>query len=479
MRARLTLVALVLSGALSLAHTATAAPPSNDAFSSATVVVSMPFAETVDITEATRTYDEPTFGCYGAPQRTVWYRFSVGADATVGVAGTSTVIGDVSIGVFRDGGSGVSGLRFVNCGSGPAPRVTFAATAGEVYYVQLGNSFSAGGPIDVSIEIVPPPPNDDAGDAANVALPLAEAVDMTAATVETGEPVPSCFYAGGNSIWYAVTTATDTSVTVTVGAPDLTTTAVYTGSPLAAPTEVACRTYSGPLTFRTQAGTTTYVRVAAFGPRIVDVRIERARDPIADFWWYPDPLSMFDTGSFSNASVDPGGTPWRLVQWDFGDGATAVDCCAPHRFAADGDYRVVLTVETLDGRTASVAKVVPVRTHDVVIRKFTLPRSTRLGQTISVDVDLTNARYDEVVQVQLFRTRPSVYGDPYELVGTLEKPVPVRPRAATTFSYRYTVRDEDASAGKVSFMALAWIVGQSDALAADNRLTSQVVKVSG
>ena len=103
-------VALVIPGL------ASAAPPGNDAFVSATVVSSLPFAETVDITEATRTFEEPVHGCYGTPQRTVWYRIDATSGATLAVRATSTVINDVSIGVFRDTGLGVTALQFVGCG---------------------------------------------------------------------------------------------------------------------------------------------------------------------------------------------------------------------------------------------------------------------------------------------------------------------------------------------------------------------------
>src|SRR5205823_6126086 len=87
--------------------------------------------------------------------------------------------------------------------------------------------------------------------------------------------------------------------------------------------------------------------------------------------------------------------------WSFGDGATAIGspygCCpvTAHQYATDGDYTVTLVVTTLDGRTATIMQVLHVRTHDVVISKFTVPQTGRAGQTRTISVGVTNARYPE------------------------------------------------------------------------------------
>jgi hypothetical protein len=159
------------------------------------VIGTLPFAERVDITDATFTFSEPVHSCYGAPNRTVWYRLTATANQMIRVTGASTTIPDVLVTVYRDTGSGVSGLQFAGCGSGPAPEVDVAVQEGATYYVQVGNAFSAGGLVDVSVAVVPPPINDGVGTATNVdVFPLTESVDMTGATSEAGEPTPSCFY---------------------------------------------------------------------------------------------------------------------------------------------------------------------------------------------------------------------------------------------------------------------------------------------
>ena len=74
----------------------------------------------------------------------------------------------------------------------------------------------------------------------------------------------------------------------------------------------------------------------------------------------------------------------------------------------DGDYTVWHKVQTTDGREAEVTKTVQVRTHDVAITKFTVPKSASAGQTRQIVVGLRNYNYTEDVQVELYKS--GVYG---------------------------------------------------------------------
>jgi PKD domain len=65
---------------------------------------------------------------------------------------------------------------------------------------------------------------------------------------------------------------------------------------------------------------------------------------------------------FFDFSYDPGGEGVRRWLWDFGDGTETTVPHPMHRFSRDGDYTVTLTVTTEDGRSASRAQVVAVRT---------------------------------------------------------------------------------------------------------------------
>jgi PKD repeat protein len=87
--------------------------------------------------------------------------------------------------------------------------------------------------------------------------------------------------------------------------------------------------------------------------------------------------SIFDTVTFYDASGDPAAVGIASEVWNFGDGTTGTGHTAHHQYASDGDgdYTVVLTVTTSDGRTASTTLLVQVRTYDVAYQ--TPPRRQR------------------------------------------------------------------------------------------------------
>ncbi|MFG2054463.1 PKD domain-containing protein [Micromonospora sp. NPDC048930] len=317
--------------------------------------------------------------------------------------------------------------------------------------------------------------NDNFADALPVdALPYSNVQDLTTATAEDGEPT-SCF-SSTRTVWYSYTPTTTRMVTAGT-LPDYPGIAVYTGSSLDSLTEVYCRPAYGytPVTFEAQAGTTYLFRTGASFSEQTTFRLDVAPDPEVDFsppGWEP---SIFDTVSFWPSIYDPAGLGIASVRWDFGDGTTTDDQYPRHRFNADGDYSVRLTAWTVDGRSASATQVVMVRTHDVSIVRLGVPSTARVGQSIGVTVNVQNTRYDETVEVRLYRNQP--YG--YQEVGIDTQPVPVQPAGKTVaFSFSYTVTAEDQAAGKITFRAVAALRPNRDALGADNELLSTPVRVN-
>src|SRR5207248_9238195 len=107
--------------------------------------------------------------------------------------------------------------------------------------------------------------------------------------------------------------------------------------------------------------------------------------------------------------------------------------------------------------------------------KFTVPQSASVGQTRTITVSLANHRYGETVQVQLLK---SVSGGGWASVGTLTQSVPVRGGNRTIdFAFSYTFTSDDAAVGKVTFEAVATIVGARDAQPADNTAIALPTKV--
>jgi PKD repeat protein len=242
-------------------------------------------------------------------------------------------------------------------------------------------------------------------------------------------------------------------------------------------TEVACRAFAGPMTFRAVAGQTYYLQLGdgyGSGPSPVRLSLDVAPAVEAHLGYYPFDASTFDQVGFYDRSFDPGEAPIVTEQWQFGDGTSGVGYYVPHRYAADGDYPVSLTVTTSDGRTASTSEVIPIRTHDVSIDRFTVPNTAHAGQTKRITVNIRNARYDEAVRVQLFRS--GSYG--FEFVGELNQLVVARPNRTTEFPFNYTFTTEDATAGKVTFKAIAMLADHRDALPPDNEVISTPTTVN-
>jgi len=131
-----------------------------------------------------------------------------------------------------------------------------------------------------------------------------------------------------------------------------------------------------------------------------------------------------------------------------------------------------LTVTTSDGRTGSASQVVHVKTHDIAITKLLVPQAASVGQTRMISAVISESRYPETVQVQLFKSVPGSF-DNFELVGILTHSVSVLPGNRTTpFNFNCTFTSDDAVAGKVTFGAVATIIGARDAQPADNRVVA-------
>lgn len=326
---------------------------------------------------------------------------------------------------------------------------------------------------------LPLPSNDDFGSATVIAgLPFDEAVDTELATAEEEEPIPSCAYdPAGRTVWYSFTPGNSGALSAYVWDASFSpAVAVHTGDSLASLNEVAAYCGDGALMFYAEAGTTYYLQVRGFynegGP--LHFHLEVA-PPQAEFGFYPGDPSVFNVIQFYSWSYDPGEVGIESQAWDFGDGSGSMEWNSTHRYAADGDYTVQLAVTTYDGRTAATSLVVPVRTHDVAITKFSVPKAASAGQTRSITVGVTSKRYPQNVQVDLFK---SVSGG-FQWVGTLAQSVPVYPANRTTdFKFSYTFTSDDAIVGKVTFRTVAAVIDAIDALPADNEAISAPAKVS-
>lgn len=339
-------------------------------------------------------------------------------------------------------------------------------------------------PSTIDSPLPPPPPNDNFGSAALVnTVPFVDNVNLAGATVEAGEPVPYCGqgYDFGKTVWYSFTPA-EHKAFVASGTMDVSPgiLALYRGSDLASLALLDCRWiyYGETHYFVGEAGVTYYFQVADLTGQggVASFRLDLPPPPLVSFYYWPIEPSVFDTIQFYDASYDPANQGIQFQSWDFGDGTTATGCCTNHKYAKDGDYTVQLVATTTDGRNNTYAQPVSVRTHDVAITKFRLPKTGRVGRTEQVSVSVSNKRYPETVRVELMRS--GIYG--FETVGWLSQYVPVHSNQRTTdFLFSYTFTEEDAYMGKVSFKAIAYLAYNRDALPGDNEAISPPVPVRG
>lgn len=453
-------------------------PPFNDNRDSARFVTFLPFFDSTDVTNATVEPGEPSSFCHDSiapPTRTVWYVYqhlSSTAQLTAQLHGPAAGVLSVyldSAGVF---------LLPVGCNSNFGP-VTFNADFGMVFYFQVSDSAGGAGPTVFSLQqdsIGPPPPgpaNDNFADAQVIpGVPFSDSASFFNATRENNEPA-SCGFQG-KTVWYSFTPVQTQAVFLGVQAPFFDLFTVFTGSSLDSLSFVTCGSSFGGLTsFTAFAGTTYYIQVSSDQPSTAILQLLPPPPPVASFGFFPFEPSVFDDVQFFDQSFDPAGIGIQTRHWDFGDGATGAGFNPTHRYAADGDYQVSLTVTTFDGRTDSTTRTLQVRTHDVAITRFATPNSAMAGKTSRISVDIRSNRYPETVTVQLFKSVPGGF----QQVATSTQTLPVRNRV-TEVAFSYTFTPDDAVIGKVTFRAVATIQGGRDALPADNEAIGPPTKVN-
>lgn len=278
------------AGLLLLAPGASAAPPANDDFADAQVLVgSLPLDVSTTNVEATKEEGEPLHGTLGSKGRSVWFEWEAtvtgfvtagtcGSDfATVLSAYTGTEVDELTkvAGDFSSQGPG--------CPSFNGQEITFKAISGTSYWIAVdGDPFyfppaeppAGEGSIELQLKATPTPVNDDFADATALTGLLEEEEGAETAfywasargfnwnaTKEAGE-ADHAGDPGGASVWYSWTAPRSgpAAAGACEGRPVVV--AVYTGVspgtllPVGAYDFFSCRT-----TFSASAGTTYWIAV--------------------------------------------------------------------------------------------------------------------------------------------------------------------------------------------------------------------------
>ena len=444
-----------------------AAKPTNDLYRAATSVTALPFSDTRSTTTATTESGEPSI-C--GNNHSVWYTFTPATDQVVRISTVGSSY-DALASVYVVSGHGLGGLTpLFRC-----QRPSYELTAGTTYAIQVVDEHASGvgGTLVLSIEQALPPANDAFASATPVtSLPFTEQVDLTAATLEAGEPSPDpCvgFPPLLASAWYAFSPSVEGQLQVTWTGGFEASAAVYTGSSISSLTQLTC----GPHSIAVHPGTTYFVQFVAesLGKGPLTVTLRQTPPPEPAIQTLPFEPNSVEPTQFFNSGQDPGGAD-STETWTFGDGSTFVGPAPTHQYATDGDYPVSLTLVTEDGRSGSTQQTISVRTHDVSITGMTAPKSARAGQTRPISVAVVDRRYPETVRLTLYRV--DSFGQ--TAIGQAFLDLVVSTRATAT-DFPYTFTTEDAATGKVTFLATIEILNHEDAIPSDNSLTAETSMV--
>ena len=456
-------------------------PPSNDELSTATVISSIPYSVTEDVTGATTGASDPSqclFPGQQFPTSTVWFTYTPPTNSVARL--TIHAHYDAILQVLTMLPSEPGYLSRYLCSSGDGAGNISASlefVPGRQYVIVVAG-WQGAGILQMSL-VQPDPPANDAFAAATpvTSTPFSDSIDTTVATNEPGEPSPSCNFSRNvhATTWYSYTAPFTGQVDTTV---DVTQTGItaWTGATFSSLREAAC-TYGSPfqpyqqLSFQVTKGTTYFVELWTT-LQIGTLLTFTLDQPFhATYVYSPPNPSTLDSVSFTDTTTDPLGKAIVAESWDFGDGVTATGCCPHHRYGTDGSYPVSLSVVTADGRTSSRTQTVVVHTDNVVIQSMASPGSARSGQTKTFTVNVTTQYYGEYVDVQLFRADPAAPGG-YVVVAETKGGVQLG--AASPFSFTYTFTASDAAAKKVTFKSVVTIIGYKDVKPANNTVSASV-----
>jgi hypothetical protein len=172
----------------------------NDDRSAATPVTSLPYEESIDMTDATDEADEPEPSCAYA-SGSAWWAVTLAADTEVGIT-TAGSDYDTVLAVYDED------LAEVACDDEGGPRSTsalfFSAQADRTYYVQATGYWGDWGNLHIAFTEVRPLGNDafaDRFDLGSTGTPFVRA-STTGATKEAGEPLPCDRFLIERTVWF-------------------------------------------------------------------------------------------------------------------------------------------------------------------------------------------------------------------------------------------------------------------------------------
>jgi hypothetical protein len=271
----LPLLAVASMMAIPAGASAAALPPPNDAFSAATRITHLPFAD-VGVGNWAATLGGAEIGPYcSSIAATVWYRIDPTSNYTVGIRVLPQTDMNAVVAVYERNPQ--STLLNIACsddgGVGYKERVDVSLVSGKTYFIQVGGAAydSPHGDFTVKVKRLPPPSNDAFENASEVVPGNVRRLNTRAATIQDDEPLSSCGWGIGNTVWYRYTPdTTHQAVAQTIGSSFDTIINVFQGTSLESLNGIICNDDRGVdvasrVEFTVAAGETYFFQVGGYG----------------------------------------------------------------------------------------------------------------------------------------------------------------------------------------------------------------------
>jgi Ca2+-binding RTX toxin-like protein len=251
---------------------ATGGGAASDTYPPTTPITLLPFTATVDTTGATLQAGEPVPPCVTAHGHSVWFAYTptTGATLTADTMGSNY---DTVLTVYQTTWASPLACNDNISTTDLDSRVTFTAIAGATYYFQVSSQGTGpGGTLTFHLSGPTGTPWDDYYQPLAISvLPYTHTGNTSTATIQAGEPVPSCVSSHDNSVWYTYRPSTAMVLTAdTRGSNYDTVLQVYEGSwatrvPSGCDDDISTTDPDSEVTFSAKANTTYYFQVSSVG----------------------------------------------------------------------------------------------------------------------------------------------------------------------------------------------------------------------
>ena len=257
-----------------------ATPAANDDFIDAAVLSGASATASALNLAAGEEAGEPIHGGIGAGA-SLWWRWTAPASGTVTVDTCGSTF-DTVLAVYRDATSlaTLTNLASSDDACGTASRVSFLATAGQVYAIAVDAFSGLRGTVALHLGSPAAPPNDDFASATALSgAAVTTSGPNVGASLQAGEPVHGLL--AGASVWWRWTAPGTGNATIDLCDSSFDTQlAVYTGTSVAALTRVAadddaCLAGSR-VSFPAQAGVSYAIAVSGFDSETGDIVLKLA-----------------------------------------------------------------------------------------------------------------------------------------------------------------------------------------------------------